>query len=68
MLEELARMRPHDESPKTLRAMAAKRELEALVASWDGEGEPPASMLAWASSFLASWPVDSVADLRADLP
>ncbi|WP_437991947.1 hypothetical protein [Sorangium sp. So ce145] len=68
MLEELARMRPHDESPKTLRAMAAKRELEALVASWDGEGEPPAAMVAWASSFLASWPVDSVADLRADPP
>ncbi|XXY51765.1 hypothetical protein WME91_11550 [Sorangium sp. So ce269] len=68
MLEELARMRPHDESPKTLRAMAAKRELEALVASWDGEGEPPAAMVAWASSFLASWPLDSVADLRADLP
>jgi hypothetical protein len=54
MLEELARMRQHDKSPKTLRAMAAKRELEALVASWDGEGEPPASMVAWASSFLAS--------------
>ncbi|WP_437951243.1 hypothetical protein WME98_10625 [Sorangium sp. So ce296] len=59
MLEELARMRPHDESPETLRAMAAKRELEALVASWDGEGEPPASMVAWASSFLDSWLVDS---------
>ncbi|WP_437808608.1 hypothetical protein [Sorangium sp. So ce1078] len=68
MLEELARMRPHDESRKTLRAMAAKRELEALVASWDGEGEPPAAMVAWASSFLANWPVNSVADLRADLP
>ncbi|WP_433934183.1 hypothetical protein AB3662_06745 [Sorangium cellulosum] len=67
MLEELARMRPHDESRKTLRAMAAKRELEALVASWDGEGEPPAAMVAWASSFLANWPVNSVADLRADL-
>ncbi|WP_437753702.1 hypothetical protein [Sorangium sp. So ce1389] len=52
MLEELAHMRPHDESPETLRAMAAKRELEALVASWDGEGEPPAAMVAWASDFL----------------
>ncbi|WP_437949833.1 hypothetical protein WME98_02755 [Sorangium sp. So ce296] len=59
MLEELARMRAHDESPATLRAMAAKRELEALVASWDGEGEPPTSMVAWASSFLDSWLVDS---------
>ncbi|XXT21529.1 hypothetical protein WME94_08190 [Sorangium sp. So ce429] len=59
MLEELARMRPHDESPETLRAMAAKRELEALVASWDGQGEPPASMVAWASSLLDSWLVDS---------
>ncbi|AUX39384.1 hypothetical protein SOCE26_007750 [Sorangium cellulosum] len=55
--EELARMRPHDHSPETLRAMAAKRELEALVEAWDGEGEPPASMVAWASSFLASWDV-----------
>ncbi|WP_437294788.1 hypothetical protein [Sorangium sp. So ce426] len=59
MLEQLARMRPHDESPETLRAMAAKRELEALVASWDGDGEPPAAMVAWASSFLANWPVNS---------
>ncbi|KYF81265.1 hypothetical protein BE11_39140 [Sorangium cellulosum] len=59
MVQELARMRPHDESPETLRAMAAKRKFEALVASWDGEGEPPAAMVAWASSFLASWPVDS---------
>ncbi|CAN96295.1 hypothetical protein predicted by Glimmer/Critica [Sorangium cellulosum So ce56] len=38
---------------------AAARELEALVASWDGEGEPPAAMVAWAWSFLASWPVNS---------
>jgi hypothetical protein len=59
MLEELARMRPHDESPETLRAMAAKRELEALVASWDGEGEPPATMVAWACRLLDSWLVDS---------
>ncbi|MGK3998164.1 hypothetical protein [Sorangium sp. So ce1024] len=59
MLEELARMRPHDESPETFRAMAAKRELEALVAAWDGEGEPPAAMVAWASRFLDSWLVNS---------
>ncbi|XXY52688.1 hypothetical protein WME91_16290 [Sorangium sp. So ce269] len=59
MQEELARMRPHDESTKTLRAIAAKRELEALVAAWDGKGEPPAAMVAWASSFLASCPLDS---------
>ncbi|MDC0678270.1 hypothetical protein [Sorangium atrum] len=58
MLEELARMRSHDESPETLRAMAAKRELEALVTSWDGDGEPAAAMVAWASRFLASWPFD----------
>ncbi len=58
MLEELARMRPHDESPKTLRAMATKRELEALVTSWDGDGEPAAAMVAWASRFMASWPFD----------
>jgi hypothetical protein len=54
MLEEFPRMLPHDDSPTTLRALAAKRELEALVASWDGEGEPLA-VVAWASSFLASW-------------
>ncbi|WP_437645272.1 hypothetical protein [Sorangium sp. So ce362] len=33
---------------------AATHKLEAPVASWDGEGEPPAAMVAWASSFLAS--------------
>ncbi|WP_433928262.1 hypothetical protein AB3662_33700 [Sorangium cellulosum] len=60
MLEGLARMRPHDESPGTLRAMDAKREIEALVASWDGEREPPAAMVDWASRFLASWRLDSV--------
>ncbi|KYF55299.1 hypothetical protein BE08_33705 [Sorangium cellulosum] len=60
MLAELANMRPHDGSPKTVRAMAAKRELEALVASWDGHGEPPAAMVGWASRFLASWPLESV--------
>lgn len=65
MLEELARMRPHDESPETLRAMAAKRELEALVAAWDGEGDPPAGMVAWASSFLASWPLESEPEARS---
>ncbi|MGK3998161.1 hypothetical protein [Sorangium sp. So ce1024] len=54
------------QSPETPRGIAAKRELEAaarelaaLVASWDGEGEPPAAMVAWASSFLDSRIVDS---------
>ncbi|WP_437631637.1 hypothetical protein [Sorangium sp. So ce854] len=60
MLAELANMRPNDGSPTTVRAMAAKRELEALVGSWDGHGEPPAAMVAWASRFLASWPLESV--------
>jgi hypothetical protein len=66
----LAKIRLLLESPKTPRGIAAKRELEAaareleaLIASWDGEGEPPAAMVAWASRFLATWPVDSVADL-----
>ncbi|WP_434041575.1 MULTISPECIES: hypothetical protein [Sorangium] len=67
--EALAKIRLLLESPKTPRGIAAKRELEAaareleaLIASWDGEGEPPAAMVAWASRFLATWPVDSGAD------
>jgi hypothetical protein len=55
LLEGLAKLRLHVESPKTLRAMAAARELEALVASWNGEGGPPDAMVAWASSFLLEW-------------
>jgi hypothetical protein len=43
------------ETPITLRAMAAARELEALIAAWDGEGAPPDAMVAWASGFLANW-------------
>jgi hypothetical protein len=56
--EELQRalsgMRLLVETPMTLRAIAAARELEALLASWDGEGAPPSAMVAWASSFLAN--------------
>ncbi|WP_434047584.1 MULTISPECIES: hypothetical protein [Sorangium] len=66
LLRVLAKIRVLMDPPKTPRGIASKRELEAaireidaLVAGWDGEGEPPASMVAWASSFLASWPVDS---------
>ncbi|WP_437912669.1 hypothetical protein WME73_37330 [Sorangium sp. So ce302] len=66
VLAALAKIHLLLEAPKTARGVAfkreleaAKRELEALVASWDGHGEPPASMVAWASSFLASWLVDS---------
>ncbi|XXY45775.1 hypothetical protein WME91_37815 [Sorangium sp. So ce269] len=62
LLEALAAVRPQIESLKTPRGIAARRELEAarreleaLAASWDGEGEPPASMVAWSSSFLAKW-------------
>ncbi|XXT21530.1 hypothetical protein WME94_08195 [Sorangium sp. So ce429] len=66
VLRVLAKARVLMDSPKTPRGIASKRELEAairdlegLVAEWDGEGEPPVSMVAWASSFLASWLVDS---------
>ncbi|WP_433935280.1 hypothetical protein AB3662_11310 [Sorangium cellulosum] len=65
----LAEIRGLMDPPKTPRGIASKRELEAaireleaLVAGWDGEGEPPAAMVAWASSFLASWLVDSERD------
>ena len=34
---------------------AATRDLEELLAVWDGNGAPPDAMVAWASSFLASW-------------
>ena len=55
MLLALARVRLIVESPITLRAMAAARELEALIAAWDGKGAPPDAMVAWASGFLANW-------------
>ncbi|WP_437672498.1 hypothetical protein [Sorangium sp. So ce131] len=66
VMRVLAKTRMLMDPPKTPRGIASKRELEAaigeieaLVAGWNGEGEPPASMVAWASSFLASWLVDS---------
>ncbi|WP_438032763.1 hypothetical protein [Sorangium sp. So ce204] len=66
VLRVLAKIRGLMDPPKTPRGVASKRELEAaireleaLVASWDGEGAPPVAMVAWASSFLASWLVDS---------
>ena len=37
---------------------AATRELEELLAAWDGNGAPSDAMVAWASSFLASWDAD----------
>ncbi|WP_441290026.1 hypothetical protein ACSRUE_05035 [Sorangium sp. KYC3313] len=65
VIEALAKIRVLIEQPKTARGIAARRELEAatreleaLVASWDGHGEAPAAMVAWASRFLASWPFD----------
>ncbi|MGK3995518.1 hypothetical protein [Sorangium sp. So ce1024] len=64
-LRVLAKIRGLMDPPKAPRGIASKRELEAaireleaLVGAWDGEGEPPASMVAWASRFLASWPFD----------
>ncbi|AUX25511.1 uncharacterized protein SOCEGT47_060580 [Sorangium cellulosum] len=66
LIEALAKIHVLLEPPITPCGIAAKRELEAatreleaLVAGWDGEGEPPVSMVAWASSFLASGLVDS---------
>jgi hypothetical protein len=56
MLQALARMRLHVETPTTLRAMVAAHELEALIAAWEGEGAPSHAMVAWASSFLAERP------------
>jgi hypothetical protein len=57
MLQALGRMCLHVETPTTLRAMVAARELEALIVAWDGAGAPPDAMVAWASSFLANWDV-----------
>ena len=48
-------MRLTVESPRTLRAMAAAQEFEALIAAWNGTGPPSDAMVAWASSFLAGW-------------
>ncbi|WP_437620413.1 hypothetical protein [Sorangium sp. So ce1151] len=66
VLRVLAKVRVLMDPPKTARGIAAKREIEAaasefeaLVASWEGEGAPPAAMVAWASSFLDSWLVDA---------
>ncbi|AGP40187.1 hypothetical protein BE04_27955 [Sorangium cellulosum] len=66
MVKALAKIRVLLEPPKTARGIAAKRELEAatreleaLVASWDGEGAPPSAMVAWASRFLESCLVDA---------
>ncbi|WP_437827091.1 hypothetical protein [Sorangium sp. So ce1153] len=62
ILRVLAKTRVLMDPPKTPRGVASKRELEAaireleaLVASWDGQGAPPAAMVAWASCFLDSW-------------
>lgn len=55
MQRTLARLRLQVESPKTTRAMAAARELEALEAlidAWSGEGAPSDAMIAWANGFL----------------
>ncbi|WP_437618779.1 hypothetical protein [Sorangium sp. So ce1151] len=66
ILRVLAKIRVLMDPPKTPRGVASKRELEAaireleaLVASWDGEGDPPPAMVAWASRFLDSWLVDA---------
>jgi hypothetical protein len=65
VLKLLARIRPLLDPPMTPRGIAAKRELEAatrelevLIAAWEGDGVPPDAMVAWAKSFLANWVVD----------
>jgi len=56
----LAEIRQRLDLPVTPHGMAAKgeleaamRELEELVAVWEGDGAPSDAMVAWASSFLA---------------
>jgi hypothetical protein len=73
VLGALAWIRPLIESPVTPRGIAAKgelegatRKLEALIAAWDGNGAPSDAMLAWASSFLASWDDGENGGLRED--
>jgi hypothetical protein len=65
VLEALAKIRLLLHSPVTPRGIAfrreleaATRELEALIAGWDGDGAPSDAVVAWASSFLANWVVD----------
>jgi hypothetical protein len=72
-LQTLAEIRRLIESPETPCGIAAKgklegamREFEALIAAWDGNGAPPDAMVAWASSFLASWDAGENEGLRED--
>lgn len=60
--KHLAKLRPFVEAPVTPQGIAAKREievatreLEPLIAAWDGQGAPPNAVVAWASSLLATW-------------
>jgi hypothetical protein len=61
-LKILAGIRHFIELPVTPRGIAgrreieaATREIEAMIAAWDGEGAPSDAMVAWASSLLARW-------------
>ena len=72
-LNILAGIRRLIESPVAPCGIAAKgklegalRELEELLAAWDGNGAPPATMVAWASSFLARWDDGEDGGLRED--
>jgi len=69
----LAQIRRLIESPVAPCGIAAKgkieaaaRALEELLAAWDGNGAPSDAMVAWASSFLASWDGDENGGLRED--
>jgi hypothetical protein len=55
LLQALSRMELLVESPTTVRALAAARQLETLIAEWNGEGAPSDAMVAWAQSVLADW-------------
>ena len=72
-LQTLAEIRRLIESPETPCSIAVKGklegamgELEALIAAWDGNGAPSDAMVAWASSFLASWDGGENEGLRED--
>ncbi len=72
-LQTLTAIRRLIESPETPCSIAAKgklegamRELEELLAAWDGNGAPSDAMVAWASSFLASWDGGENEGLRED--
>jgi hypothetical protein len=45
---------------------AAMREIEEVIAAWDGDGAPPAAVVAWASRWLDRWDVGADQASRED--